>query len=98
MRFNVSQCMSFREFDKRHKLDLHGRNQDQAYEMLKKFIRKCHGGGVRYVLVITGKGAGILKRRVPLWLEVAPFKEFVAETRVAEPWNGGEGALYVRLR
>ena len=90
--------MSFGEFDKRDKLDLHGRNQDQAYEMLKKFIRKRHSDRVRDVLVITGKGSGTLKRCVPLWLGVATFEEFVAETRVAEPWNGGEGALYVRLR
>lgn len=98
MRFKVSRCMSFAEFDKRHKLDLHGRNQDQAYEMLEKFIRKCHGDGDRCVLVITGKGSGTLKRLVPDWLEAGLFKELVAGTRVADPWHGGEGARYVHLR
>lgn len=98
IRFNGSRFIPFGEFDERHKLDLHGCNRDQAYEMLEKFIRKRHGDGVRYVRVITGKGSGMLKRLVPQWLQVAPFKELVAGTRVADPWNGGEGARDVHLR
>ena len=94
----VCQCIPFGVFDKERKLDLHGCNQDQAYEMLEEFIRKRHGDGDRHVLVITGKGSGKLKRLVPQWLQVAPFKEFVAGTRVADSWNGGEGARYVHLR
>ena len=97
IRCNGSRFIPFGEFDERHKLDLHGCNRDQAYELLKKFIGKRHVDGVRYVLVITGKGSGMLKRLVPQWLQVAPFKEFVAGTRVADPWNGGEGARYVHL-
>ena len=79
-------------------LDLHGCNVDQAYDKLENFIRECARKGYRNVLVITGKGTGKLKRLVPLWLEVTPFKEFVADARVADPWDGGDGALYVRLR
>ena len=97
---NVSRCISLGVgvSGKVPALDLHGCNQDQAYERLEEFIRKRHGDRCRVVRVITGKGSGTLKRLVPQWLEVAPFKEFVAETRVAEPWNGGEGALSVCLR
>lgn len=96
--FKVPQCMSSGRFDKPRTLNLHGRNEDQAYGMLDEFIKKRQGDGYREVLVITGKGSGKLKRLVPLWLEVAPFKEFVARTRFADPWNGGEGARYVYLR
>ena len=96
--FKVSQCMSSGVFDEARRLDLHGCNQNKAYRMLEQFIRKRHGDGNRVVLVVTGKGSGTLKRLVPGWLEAAPFKEFVAGTRVADPWNGGEGARYVYLR
>lgn len=96
---NVSRCIYHSGvLDEACKLDLHGRNQDQAYGMLEQFIRKRYGDGYRVVLVITGKGSGKLKRLVPGWLEAGPFKEFVASTRVADPRNGGEGARYVYLR
>ena len=98
IRFNVPRCISFGVFGKVPELDLHGRNEDQAYGMLEEFIRGRHGDGYREVLVITGKGSGKLKRLVPLWLEARPFKEFVGSTCVAKPWHGGEGALYVSLR
>ena len=79
------------------KLDLHGCNQDQAYEELEAFIGTRHREGRRKVLVITGKGSGKLKRLVPLWLKEGPFKEFVADVCIADPRDGGDGALYVRL-
>ena len=78
----------------RPKLDLHRYNEDQAYERLEAFIRACHGEGCRKALVITGKGSGKLKRLVRLWLEERPFKEFVAKACIANPWDGGDGALY----
>ena len=79
-------------------LDLHGCSEDRAYDKLENFIRECARKGYHKVLVITGKGTGKLKRLVPLWLEVRPFEEFVADVCVADPWDGGDGALYVCLR
>ena len=79
-------------------LDLHGCSEDQAYEKLEQFIKQCARKGCRKVLVITGEGSGKLKRLVPLWLEARPFKEFVADSCVADPWDGGNGARYVLLR
>lgn len=38
------------------RLDLHGMTQDDAHGALIGFIRRCHAGGLRTVLVITGKG------------------------------------------
>ena len=98
----VSTCwrapMAASGSENRPHLDLHGCSEDQAYVTLKAFIATCHRGGCREVLVITGKGSGKLKRLVPLWLEVEPFKEVVANACVADPWDGGDGALYVRLQ
>ena len=59
--------------------------------------------GVRYVLVITGKGFssggdGVLKRQVPAWLSTPPFRALVSSHDLAARQHGGEGALYIRLR
>ena len=81
----------------RPQLDLHGFTQDQAHEALKAFIGECRRGRCHEVLVITGKGSGTLKRLVPLWLEARPFEACVADACIAEPWDGGDGALRVRL-
>ena len=78
-------------------LDLHGCSEDQAYENLETFLKGCVREGYRTVLVVTGKGTGKLKRAVPFWLEARLFKEFVANTVVAAPRDGGNGALYVHL-
>src|SRR5579859_3302756 len=55
------------------RVDLHGMTQDEAYSLLLTFLNRAHAGGIRYVLVITGKGSssggdGILRRSVPAWL------------------------------
>jgi DNA-nicking Smr family endonuclease len=58
-------------------------------------------------LVITGKGLrgddhrserGVLKRQVPLWLQLPEFRGYVLGFEHAHIGHGGEGALYVRLR
>ncbi len=38
------------------RLDLHGMTQDEAHTALTRFIHRCAAGGLRTVLVITGKG------------------------------------------
>jgi len=93
------------------RLDLHGLNQEQAHVALNRFITKAHGAGQRCVLVITGKGAGsdgrrdplssgqgVLKRKVPEWLEEQALRQMVLKVQQARPQHGGEGALYVLLR
>lgn len=39
------------------RLDLHGLRQDEAHDALRGFVLSCHRRGLRWVLVITGKGA-----------------------------------------
>ena len=39
------------------RVDLHGMTQHQAHALLLAFLARAHAGGVRYVLVITGKGS-----------------------------------------
>ncbi|MGO4839141.1 Smr/MutS family protein, partial [Rhizobiaceae sp. 2RAB30] len=85
------------------RVDLHGMTQDEAYNLLLAFLRRAHDGGVRYVLIITGKGSslrseGVLRRAVPHWLSTAPFRSLVSGHDNAARHHGGGGALYVRLR
>jgi DNA-nicking Smr family endonuclease len=89
------------------RIDLHGRTQAEAHAVLLRFLRRAQIDGARFVLVITGKGAGaddswsergILKRQVPLWLRLPEFRPYVGGFEQAHLGHGGEGALYVRVR
>jgi DNA-nicking Smr family endonuclease len=95
------------------RVDLHGMRQDEAHAALRAFLMRCHGRGMRFVLVITGKGRspasgdtiaayegerGILRRNVPRWLEEPDVRNIVVSYTTAAIRHGGEGALYVHLR
>jgi len=84
------------------KLDLHGMTRNEAHKALETFLCTEKMRGSNRVLVITGKGhgkggdgAGILKRKVPLWLEVS---NIARSWSIAAPHHGGSGALYVNLK
>ena len=85
------------------RVDLHGMTQQQAHALLLSFLIRAHAGGVRYVLVITGKGSssggeGVLRRAVPGWLATPAFRALVSSHDHAARNHGGAGALYIRLR
>jgi DNA-nicking Smr family endonuclease len=96
------------------RVDLHGLRQDEAHGELRAFLKRCHSRGLRFVLVITGKGKtagaidgappdqgrdrGVLKRNVPRWLEEPDVRSIVVSYTTAAIRHGGEGALYVHLR
>jgi len=85
------------------RVGLHGMTQDEAYSLLLTLLHRAHAGGIRYVLVITGKGSssggdGILRRSVPHWLSTPAFRHLVSSHDHAARNHGGSGALYVRLR
>lgn len=85
------------------RVDLHGMTQDEAYSLLLSFLKRAHDGGVRYVLVITGKGSssrgdGVLRKSLPSWLKTQPFRHLVSGIDEASRHHGGGGAYYVRLR
>jgi DNA-nicking Smr family endonuclease len=83
------------------RLDLHGHTQTEAYATLSRFLHAAQGRGTAFALVITGKGGrggGVLRRQVPLWLATPEFRALVVSVETAGRAHGGEGALYVRLR
>ncbi|MFA5957358.1 Smr/MutS family protein [Hyphomicrobium sp.] len=96
------------------RVDLHGMRQDEAHAELRRFLMSCQSRGLRYVLIITGKGKatgaqashigegdrerGVLKRNVPRWLEEPDLRAVVVSFATAAAQHGGEGAIYVHLR
>jgi DNA-nicking Smr family endonuclease len=91
------------------RIDLHGMTQRQAHAALLAFLQRAQAEGARMALIVTGKGSGgvgrdphsergVLKRRVPIWLELPEFRPFVLGFEDAHVGHGGQGALYVRLR
>ena len=96
------------------RVDLHGLRQSEAHAALRAFLFRCQSRGLRFVLVITGKGKpgsvseagyrnpenerGVLKRNVPRWLEEPDVRSIVVSYTTAAIQHGGEGAIYVHLR
>jgi DNA-nicking Smr family endonuclease len=80
------------------RLDLHGHTAARAQVKLQSFIEDAAYSGCRCVLVITGKGAGVLQSHVPDWLKRAPLSGLVLALAEARRTDGGSGAFYVLLR
>ncbi len=96
------------------RVDLHGMRQDEAHVALRRFLLSCQSRGLRFVLIITGKGKaigtsntqfgendrerGVLKRNVPRWLDEPDLRAVVVSFTTAAIQHGGEGAIYVHLR
>lgn len=92
------------------RIDLHGLTLAAAHPELIRFILASAAGGLRLVLVITGKGRagsddgpipqrpGVLKHQVPHWLAAPPLAASVLQVTEAHRRHGGSGAYYVYLR
>ena len=82
--------------------DLHGHTRHTGYDALAAFLRKAHAGGLRTVLIVTGRGRagveGILRTELPRWLGETALRGIVMAYDSALPAHGGSGAFYVRLR
>ena len=55
------------------RLDLHGMTAARAHKQLIQSIILAADDGCRCVLVITGKGSGVLNGHVPIWLKQPPL-------------------------
>lgn len=75
-------------------IDLHGMVEQDAVRALLDFIKQEKVRGSKTLLVVHGKGAGILRNAVWAVLERHPM---VNDFKVAPSRFGGEGALIVRI-
>jgi DNA-nicking Smr family endonuclease len=76
-------------------LDLHGQTAQRAFHSLAAFLRTAHAEGVRCVEVVTGQG-GVLRRELPLWLNLPEFRGVVLAA--AHPHVANPGAVRLLLR
>lgn len=85
-------------------LDLHGHTREAAHRALRRFLQHHTAMGSNTVMVVTGKGlrggpeSGVLKREVPRWLNQPDLRPLVVAATPARPRDGGEGALYIKLK
>ena len=79
------------------RLDLHQLNRQQAFGSVMNFIDFCYLKQKRLLLIITGKGNGILKDELPLWLTNPRIADKILHHDLAVPQHGGAGARYVYL-
>ena len=93
------------------RIDLHGMRQVEAEAALTAFILHHRREGARAVLVVTGKGLpvdpgedylspqpGVIRRRLPDWLNSPAIRPHVSGYSEASPRHGGSGAFYVLLK
>ena len=82
-------------------VDLHGKTEIQAYELIKSFIKNSYLNNFKSIIIITGKGInsrGKLKLKTPLWLKSEDLSKFVVGFESMPHNKGGEGALFVKLK
>ncbi|MEO0411026.1 MAG: Smr/MutS family protein [Pseudomonadota bacterium] len=92
-------------------IDLHGLTQTQAHSLLLRTLEQAILQQQRILLVVTGKGApkissdtrserprGVLKSKLPQWVEGSPYAGHVIAIRPAHPAHGGGGAFYILLK
>lgn len=91
-------------------LDLHGMTRQAAQIELARFLGAMRSRGFKCVLVITGKGLvvdpedfltpqpGVIRRRLPEWLNGQDIRPHVSGYASANARHGGSGAYYVMLK
>ena len=79
-------------------LDLHGTDRVSAREKFIIFVKSCCDKNYKYVLVITGKGKGLIKKALPLWIEEEQIFPLIVGYSHAHRLQGGEGAFILHLR
>ena len=98
------------EFQIEAELDLHGYTENRAFEAVCDFIKTSYLQQKRCISIITGKGLhkndeddifagrGILKDRVPQWLNLPDIRPLILSVFHPEHIKGGSGAIHILLR
>ncbi len=82
-------------------IDLHGKTEVQAHELIKNFIKDCYLNNFKSIMIVTGKGSnnkGKLRLKTPLWLKNEDLSKYVVGFETMPHNKGGEGALFVQLK
>jgi DNA-nicking Smr family endonuclease len=81
-------------------LDLHGKTAQAAFHALERFLHSASADHVRCVEVITGRGTGetggVIRRELPLWLNLPALRPLVLAAAHPHPLNPGSTRLLLR--
>lgn len=81
-------------------LDLHGRTAQRAFTALRGFLAAAHADRLRCVEVVTGRGSGegggVIRRELPMWLNLAELRPLVLAA--AHPHAANPGSVRLLLR
>jgi DNA-nicking Smr family endonuclease len=80
-------------------LDLHGRTAQAAFGAFERFIGTARADGIRCVEIVTGRGAGeggVLKRELPLWINLPQMRGAILAA--THPHRANVGAVVLLLR
>ena len=81
-------------------LDLHGHTAQRAFHALQSFLHQAQAQRLRCVEIITGRGSaeagGVLRREVPLWLNLPALHPYVLA--MAHPHAANTGSIRILLR
>lgn len=107
---NTARRFKRGEFKIEAELDLHGYTESRAFDAVASFIKNAYLRGKRCVAVITGKGLhqndeddifasrGVLKDRVPQWLNLPDIRPLILAVHHPEHNQGGTGVIRILLR
>ena len=73
-------------------IDLHYVPPQLVKEVLEDFLKNSYENGIKSVKIITGKGIGVYRK---ISIEICKKIGFVKKINIAQPWESGEGAIYV---
>jgi DNA-nicking Smr family endonuclease len=81
-------------------LDLHGKTAQGAFHALERFLLTAHAEQVRCVEIVTGRGSGenggVIRRELPLWLNLPSLRPFILAASHPHPRNPGSTRLLLR--
>ena len=86
------------------KIDFHGLKLDEAFNYLIDTIKYAYDKGLKFVLVITGKGYGTksgkesIKSQIEHWMTHPDISSRVIKYVDAQKKDGGTGAIYVLVK
>ena len=86
------------------KIDFHGLKLDEAFNYLIDTIKYAYEKGLKFVLVITGKGYGTksgkdsIKSQIEHWMTHPYISSRVIKYVDAQKKDGGTGAIYVLVK
>ena len=98
---------------KTRKLDLHGKNLEEANQIIENFIKKSFEDRVQKLIIVTGKGLhsdnisdpyvsknlSILKYSVPEYIKKnQELMTKIYDIKEADIKDGGDGAFYIFLK